>query len=63
MGNLCLKINVSESKPGLKRNPSIEKIKKDYYQELNQGLHKSINFSPVNKYIYNLQTETWEKIT
>ena len=62
MGNLCLKLNISESKPKLKRNPSLEKIKKDYYQELNQGLHKSKNFQLVNKFAYNLQTNTWEKI-
>lgn len=62
MGNLCLKLNVSESKPRLKRNPSLEKIKKEYYHELNQGFHKSASFEKVNKYIYNLQTETWEKV-
>ena len=62
MGNLCLKLNISESNSRLKRNPSLEKIKKEFKVELNQGFHKSRNYKVSNKYVYNLQTETWEKI-
>ena len=62
MGNICIKLNISESKPRLKRNPSIEKIKKEYYEEKSKGFHKSTTFNKVNQYAYNLQTKTWDRI-
>lgn len=63
MGNLCLKLNISESRYKLQKrnNQSLEKIKKEFKVELSQGFHKSINYKVVNRYAYNLQTETWEK--